>query len=395
MIMSKKRKIIVLALVGIVCVVGLYFAWRVMFETPIEDLPPISNTNTFQGDGGVNEEKNKESAAENAGDEIPSEALGDPLPTLEKLSDQEVRYFWINKKTSGVFYVNFDGDVYVAKEGDDEKISPQAVGTIYTLLPNQNGEKIIASFGEKNNPQFGVFDVIDKTWKPLPQEILSVVWGTSEKKLFGIIKNNGKHDFVEINTEKTPPIYKTFLKDFVLKDVSLSIIPNDRILIYEKSSDFYSPKIWEFNPKDLSLSLITQGERGGVFGLSKDLKNLFLSVPSKNGLVVVANSLKTIVSVDFFTIPDKCDSFASTTYCFVPETQNNPANFFNSYDQRKIFTSDTIMSFNISSKEIGVLNASRALPYKTDASHVVFFDNYLYFKNRYDDFLYKLDISKN
>jgi len=397
--MSKTKKIIILSLIGIVCVAGLYFVWRVIFGTPIEPVLidgvdinglPSDNTNTTPvgaGDGLGGTNNGGEDASQ-------TETTGDVLPTLEKLSNQKIGFFWINKKTSEVFYTTDDGNIYLAKEMGDQKISPQAVGAIYTLLPNQTGEKVVASFGEKNNPQLGIFDVIDKTWKPLPSDALAAAWGGSDKKLFGIIKNGGKKDLVEINIEKAQPIYKTLLRDFVLNDVFLSIIPTDKILISEKSSGFYSPRMWEFNPKDLSLSLIVQGERGGVLGFSKDKKNIFFSLPSKKQFGVVSNSLKTTTYADFFTIPDKCDLFASTTYCFVPEEQNDYVGFFDLYEQRKVFTTDTLMKFNLSTKEIGVLSASGALQYKTDALGVVFFENYIYFKNRFDNILYRLNISK-
>lgn len=397
--MSKTKKIIILTLIGIVCVAGLYFAWRVVFGTPIDTSSgggevtrlPGGDTNTTSVEGGGDlggSDKNTENAPST------DVEVGDIVPKLEKLSNQEIVFFWVNKKTKDVFYTTPGGEIYLAKEMGDQKISPQAVGIMYTLLPNQTGEKVLASFGEKDAPQLGIFDVIDKTWKPLSSDVLTALWGGSDKKLFGIIKNGGKKDLVEINTEKTPPVYKTLLKDFVLNNVSLSIVPIDKILISEKSSSFYSPRMWEFNPKDLSLSLIAQGERGGMFGFSKDNKNLLFSIPSKKQLGIINNSLKTTTYVDFFTIPDKCDLFASTTYCFVPEEQKDYVGFFDLYQQRKIFTTDTLMKFNLSTKEIGVLSASAAIAYKTDAVGVVFFENYIYFKNRFDDILYRLDISK-
>jgi len=396
--MSKTKKIIILTLIGIVCAAGLYFTWKVVFGTPIEEVPidagGISTLPNNSGGGGVNTGSATENNNGENGDTLPPEAQGDSLPTLEKLSDQEVGYFWVNKKTNEIFYTDLGGDIYLAKTGEDQKMSPQAVGTIYSLLPNQTGEKILASFGEKNSPQLGIFDVVDKTWRPLSSDTLSAVWGSSDKKLFGIIKNGNKKDLVEINIEKAQPAYKTLLKDFVLNDVSLSIIPTDRILISEKSSSFYSPRMWEFNPKDTSLSLVVQGERGGILGFSKDEKNVLFSVPSKKQLGVISNSLKTTTYADFFTIPDKCDVFASTTYCFVPQEQNDYIGFFDLYQQKKIFTTDTLMKFNLSTKEIGVLSASGALSYKTDAGGVVFFENYIYFKNRFDNILYGLNISK-
>ncbi len=399
--MSKTKKIIILTLIGIVCVAGLYFAWKVVFGTPIDQGTtetggtnsfPQGTTNTNGVIGGSGENGN----GEGGGNENTSttEMFGEKIPTLEKLSNQEIVFFWINKKTGETFYTTPDGDIYLAKEMGDQKISPQSVGTIYSLEPNQTGEKILAFFGERTNKRSGIFDIIDKTWKPLPSEILSATWGTSEKKLFGLIRVGAGKDLVEINTEKTPPTYKTLLKDFVLNDVSISVVPNDRIFIYEKSSAFYSPRLWEFNPKDSSVSLIIQSTPGGVFGFSKDMKNVFTLFPDKKQLSVVTNSIKTTTYADFFTVPDKCDMFASTTYCFVPQEQNDVVGFFGAYDQRKIFTSDTLMKFNVSTNEIGVLSASGALPNKTDASNVLFFENYIYFKNRYDNFLYRLDISK-
>lgn len=396
--MSKTKKIVVLTLIGIVCVAGLYFAWKVVFDTPIEEaLTDQININTLPDGGGggvINNENITENTDGGDGDVLPSEVQGDALPTLEKLSDQEIGHFWVNKKTNEVFYTTLDGDIYIAKTEGDQKISPQTVGIIHAFLPNQTGEKILASFGEKNNLQTGIFDVVDKTWKPLSSDVIEAAWGGTEKKLFGIIKNSGKKDLVEINIEKAQPTYKTLLKDFVLNDVFLSVLPTDRILLSEKSSSFYPSRMWEFNPKDLSLSVVVQGERGSAIGFSKDKKNIFFSIPSKKQFGLITNSLKTTTYVDFFTIPNKCDLFASTTYCFVPQEQNDYVGFFDLYQQRKIFTTDTLMKFNFSTKEVGVLSASASIVYKTDAVGVVFFENYIYFKNRFDNMLYRLDISK-
>lgn len=400
--MSKTKKTIVLLLIGIVCVAGLYFVWRVVFGTPLEENAttengekntlPSGTTNAENGVGGSGENIGGEG---NGNENTPTaDALGDTIPTLEKLSNQEIVFFWVNKKTNEVFYTTREGNIYLAKEMGDQKISPQSVGIIYSLEPNQTGEKILAFFGERDSQQSGIFDVIDKTWAPLPSEILNATWGTSEKKLFGLVRVGLGKDLVEINTGKTPLVYKTLLKDFVLNDVLISVAPNDRIFIYERSGTFYPPKLWEFNPRDASLSLIIQSAPGGVFGFSKDMKNVFTLFPDKKQLSIITNSLKTTAYADFFTIPDKCDMFASTTYCFVPEEQKDVVGFFDAYEQRKIFTSDTLMKFNLSTNEIGVLSASGALPYKTDASHVLFFENYVYFKNRYDNFLYRLNISK-
>ncbi len=314
------------------------------------------------------------------------------IPQLEKISDREIFFSWINKKTNEVFYITNSGGVFQAKNGDDVALSEQNIGSVSYAEQNSTGEKIVAFLNDDGVKKAGLFDVIDKTWAPLSANTSFLTWGAQEKKLWGFLDDGVGRSFVEVNIEKNPAEYKTLYKNFSINNVVPFVTQSGRIFFSEKASWFYSPRIWEFSPKNQTLSLVIQGEKGGVFGLSQNKEYVFSLLPNSKTLSITKNDLKTSFSSGFFTIPEKCDVFASTTYCFVPQEQKNTQSFFYDYSLRKILTNDTFMSFDFSSKEVGVPISARAIPYKTDADHVFVWDNYVYFKNRYDGFLYKLGI---
>ncbi len=313
---------------------------------------------------------------------------------LKKISDNPVFDFWINESTKEIFYLTPSGEVIGAKDGSDLEISKQTVDALNFIETGPGGRKILAAFGDPQTPKWGIFDVVDGVWRPLPADITNATWGESDEKLIVTVESGNDSNLAEADITKTPPSYRTFVRDFQLKDVRMTYLPENRVIISELPSASYAASLWQLNLKSLVFNLLVAPEKGLDASWSNDKKSVFL-FGLDSGLSVLDENFRTKVPNSYLpvTFPEKCAVDASKIYCFVP--QNIPADVSlpDDYLTKKFFSVDDLVILEIDSEEIAeIIQSDTAGVPAIDAKNPRVSGDKLYFINRYDSNLYELGL---
>ncbi len=384
--MKKSYKKFVILFFIILLGVGIYFVWKQIKSVSVVGIVDKTNQNlptselvtpTSTRQGGLNQTN-----------QVPNEASGTKI-TISKISDIPIFDFWINKKTGDVFYLSQGGGVFLAKDGKDGNVSDQQVTAINYILETPSGEKTLVVFGNPHSPQWGIFDSIDKVWRPLPSNISSATWGRNEDELIVVKKNASNSSLGFLDLKKTPPEFKNIITSFSFKDVRLSFISPNSLFITELPSSKYVSRAWLLDIKSLSLNVLNSGENDLFFRWSQD-KSFVFGFGLRSGFGVFEGSpLSNQIPLPFSTIPQKCAGVFSTIYCFIP--QNSNRSFFDDYMMNKNYSSDFLYienSYSGNSNTYALLGLNNNNP--VDAKNPRVFENKLYFINKYDNFLYKI-----
>lgn len=312
---------------------------------------------------------------------------------LKKISEQNVFDFWITPGTKEIYYLTPVGEIFSAKEGPDLEISKQDLGALNSFEPSFDGKKIIAAFGNPLLPQWAVFDLIDKAWRPLSNDTVAAAWlATSTDEIVVVIKSKNDLNLATLNIAKNPPVYKTLVKNLRFKDVKIMSRLSQQILILEKPSAFYGSRVWQLDLKTLAFNLLMGPEKGLNIDFSNDKKLMFKTTP--DGLIVLNQALQESELFSLGILPSKCDSATtSTIYCFGAQSLPTNLNLPDDYFQNKFRSVDVLYSINFDSGEVKSVLMSGAGSFPIiDARRPRYQDGSLYFINRYDNLLYRLTI---
>jgi len=373
--MKTTSKIIIIIFVVIFISVLIYALWH-FFAKPKFSLSNLNN----------NEESNYSSSNE---------------PRLiQKISDQPVFNFWIIPETGNIYYLSYDGKVFEAKKDKDEIISNQIINSLNEANLSPEKQKILASFDDPNQPKWGVFDLIDKIWRPLPSEIINVNWGANDNELIGFVKNNNEKNLTRINLNENPPTYKTIIKNLNLEDVKLIFQKPNYLIIVEKPTAFYENQAWLLNLENLSFNSLFK-ERGLILKKSINSDVFFKTSAVDNQLQIFDQSFKFLMPSLLKTIPQKCEGLSNNLiYCFVPNKIPNNLTLPDDYFQNKFYSIDSLYLLNTDTGDVLMIfegglmipSEEETLP-PVDALNPQYFNGYLYFINRYDGYLYALRLN--
>lgn len=357
----------ILAVVGVVIIlgIGVYLGWNKIISPPV---PPATPTNGESVGGAAASEKKP------------------PIP--KKLSDYPVFDYWTVQATKEIYYVTPQGEVWSAKEGPDLKIASGNFTALNSIEAALGGRRVIAGFGDPRRPGWGIFDLGDGVWRPLPEDILDAVWGGNENTLYGFIKSGGGISLAEIDVSKNPPVSKTLIKDFRLKDIDLAWRPPENLLIVEKPSFIYPARVWQLDLKTLTFNLLLAPEKGLVLKPAGEGSLLKFS-PPKTLSLLDSDLTPSIPESTFLTLPSKCTVFASVLYCFEPQDIPRFTNLPDDYFQRKFYSIDNLFSLDLKSYKLEKILVSNenGVP-AIDAYNPQVLNSNIYFVNRYDDSLY-------
>lgn len=379
--MRTRYKILILIAVLLLAGVGIYFGWELL-TTPQEKPNKIG--------GGPTPATSTPSATTTREVVAPSQDL-----KLIKLSDHQVFDYWIYGDVKEVYYLTPEGTVWNAKAGDDLEISKQAIKALNSIELSPKGEKILVAFQDPRAPQWAIFDVIDQVWRPLPAEIQLATWGSDSNRLVAVRKNASEFNLVEMDISKSPPVYKTLIRDFRFKDVAFASRPPHSLIITEKPSAVYAGRVWELDLEKLTIYLLHAAD----FGLTTKWvrgSSYVLKFASPDRFSILNQSLQEVVPVFFTTLPDKCGVAEDTIYCFVP--QELPANITlpDDYFRGKFYSIDDLFEIRAQSGAAQKILSSNggAVP-ALDGENPYYLNGVLYFMNRYDKQLYSLTLTKS
>ncbi len=374
-------------IIFILIVAGLivYFVWSALVAPPPEiPAPPVSNvsnlpTAPLEGEGEINQLP---------GEPSPTQVI----PALAKISENPVFDYWVDSQTREVYYLNPEGQIFSAKNGEDLQITQQKLNAPNFIELSGNGQRVLAAFGDPRLPQWGIFDVIDRAWRPLPDGILNATWGENSNTLIGFVKNGSNINLSTINLSQGQPVYKVIAKDLRLQDVKITFSPPNGVIIQERPSVNYPVRVWRMSIKDLSFHSLFSPENGLTIKLSGD-KTTLLAFSNSNGFRILnADTLGLVSPVPFSTLPAKCSPDSAVIYCFVPSDDNfKKASLPDDYLEQKFFTSDSLYKIDLITDEVApVAIPQNAALGPIDAKNPLVNGGKLYFINQYDNSIYAL-----
>ncbi|KKT90564.1 MAG: hypothetical protein UW92_C0034G0006 [Candidatus Jorgensenbacteria bacterium GW2011_GWA2_45_13] len=380
----------IIGLVVVVLIIVGYVFWVNSSNVPQPSKPATNNNSSTLPVAGV-------------GSQVDIIPTNNPTSTIKdisfiKLSDGAAFDFWVLKDTGEIYYITTNGKVYAAKRGDDVEISNQTVSALNNIDPSLDGKKVLTSFGDPNNPQWGVFDVIDKTWRPLPSDILQASWGTDGDQLIATTRDGGGVKLSFVDLKKTPFEFTTILRGFNLSDTLIKFEAPQTIFVTEKPSYSYSGRFWKLNTKTLDFNLLISPQRGLWIRWNRENNAVFKFFPENNTSFVSDQNNNNEQKLPFIALPSKCSLQGNVVFCFVPENIPLDKSFSSTilpddYLKSKIYTIDDVRSYDINTKEIGVpFNNSPQAPFFVDGKNPEINNNVLYFINKFDGMVYSADL---
>ncbi|MGC9610650.1 MAG: hypothetical protein ABSE68_00260 [Minisyncoccia bacterium] len=378
-------KISLITLIIIVIGLIIYFVWSALAPAPENPAPgSAGNLPTASSTSSSTSEQNQTSQ--------PEQQNGSAVPTLEKISENPVFDFWVDSQTQEVYYLDPDGRIFSAKKGQDIQITQQKLNAPNFIKVSPNGQRVLMAFGAPRSPQWGIFDVIDGAWRPLPGDIQNAAWGTDSGNLIAFVKNGGSINLSNINISQNQPSYKIIAKDMRFEDVKMDFIPPDNMIIQENPSGDYAGRAWNLNLKNLSIYQLFSPQGGLTMKLSTDKNILFVFSADGGFRILNSANLNLTTPLPFSTLPSKCSPDSFLIYCFMPTDDG----FKNSvlpddYIKQGIYTSDILYRINPGTDEVLLIPLPKNAG-TIDAQNPVASNGALYFINRYDKSLYSLSL---
>lgn len=388
-------KILIFSGIGILVIIGVYFAVKAL-TTPIS-LPgtavtpgggtlPTESGGAGQATPGESQNATGATQGTETGGGTTQAAQG-----TEKISKGQVFYAWGNNATGEVYYFSPEGKVFTLQEGSDSDltISDQVVTALNSVEIAPGDQKTLAAFGDPNAPQLGIFDIIDKTWRPLPTDIVRATWGVRDDQLIATVKSGTQTNLVSVDlSKKNPPAYKIILRGFRMEDTRFVLLSPQALLISELSSAAYAGRAWKLDLKTLAINLLLAPENGLSLGLTKDKSAIYKS--GAGGFFILDRNFAETTPVFFNTLSAKCAGSASTTYCFAPEDVPSNISFPDDYFTKKFFSVDDLYVVDMAAGSIKKLFSSNLNGFAAiDAKNPFILNGELYFVNRYDNYLYE------
>lgn len=400
-------KLLILGLVVVALGVALIFWWRSISGggEKVSSEPAATSTFDFQpvprADGTSNlfdEEDISETVS--SGGDIPSRARGN----VARVSDRPVFYHWVNSDTGEVFYLTPDGAAYLAEAGGDVEISSQTLSGLQSAEISPKGDKVLARFGTPEFPKWGVFDVVDGVWRPLPDGILDAIWGKDSGELTLRARQGNDVSLGVLNLEKSGSPFTSILRDFRLKNVSMFFLPSGKkgkLVFIEKPLLSSPSRMWELNLNTLSFSLLSSLEKGVLVRQSPD-RMIALKFASPDTFLVLDKSFEETTPSLLLTLPQKCGFAGPDIYCFEPQEDIfTGEESYDDYLKQRVQTTDTLLTFGTEDPGFDVVFASggNGLPAQTglpaqagipaiDGLMPIASRGNIYFINRYDNYLY-------
>ncbi len=321
----------------------------------------------------------------------PPMIIPDAKIALKKISSYPVFDFWAVPETREVLYIDPSGQVWSAKEGPDLEVSREQVSALNSTEVSPDKRKALVSFGNPKLPEWGVFDLLDKVWRPLPANIIQATWSTEENEIFVITANeDGSRSLAKYQLFPSPELLP-ILGKFNLRGVSIKTLSPNFLLIKERSSGLIMGRAWELDIENLKLNLLFTPARGLDIRISQDRKAIF-KFSSVGGFKILGENLEITTPLFFNTFPQKCEKEQGKVFCFAPTNTPENAVLPDDYFMKKFYTTDILYKINLETDETTpIIVSGEGIP-NFDGINPQYLNNKLYFINRYDGHLYELTL---
>jgi len=330
------------------------------------------------------------------------------------------------------------GEIFTISNGQSTIVNSSTINDIISASFSYDGKKILVNYGASSNPQSGVFDLAANTWTSLPQGMTSPQWSpvSNYQIAYLVTTNNGKLALATIDASNLKAAASVLLS-LSANDIALQWPTKSEFILSDRPTSKSLGSVWAFNSLTGTFSPVLYEVSGAESTWSNNVAFpyglLFSTANGGNRLQLQALSGPLpIESLTFATLPSKCTfntelmpiatsttatSSTSTTtstatsstkkattpakaaptstpylalYCGIPRSSSgfSSAHLPDDYNMMALFTSDNLYKVNT---ETGVIQPLWNSPTQNmDVSDLKFFNNALFFVNRYDNKLYGL-----
>ena len=371
--MSKLLKTLIITLSIAVIAAAVYF----LFLKPETPTPSQLKGLGVGGEQDVSENTESET-------ELPTESQS---KNLESLGSFTILDFWIDKSNGNLYYLDSSGQIFETtgqnKEGSN--VSSQTLTNFNHLQPAPDGSAAIAEFNYPQSPTFSVFDNKTKKWQLLPTKTIAAAWSPDSKEITYLDDKGLK--VLNLGTKKSRDVMALSQKDFKINWVSKS-----QILLSDRPSADFPGSIWSLNPTTKTLTQLLQNKDGLMvkWSPSGDQGIAFYNSGNNPTTVLIDNNASTLRTFSFVTLPEKCYINTPKIYCAIPKSVPKHATLPDDYLKRALYFEDGIYLIDLETETIVPIFEEENLP--IDADHLEVHQNKLYFKNRLDGKLYKIDL---
>jgi hypothetical protein len=372
-----------------------------------------------------------------AGSSTPAASSQMSVQNFGVLSSDPVLDYFIDTKNN-VTAIEPTGAIFTISNGQSAVINSSTINAIISASFSYDGKMTLVSYGTATDPQAAIFNVSTGVWTGLPQGMLSPQWSPANNYQIAYLAatGNGKLALATINAAnlKAGPVTLLSLN---ANDVALQWPTQSEFILSDKPTAENAGSVWVFNSATNTLTPLIYEVPGaeGIWSHNASIPYglTFFANPSGQGdtlqLQAITGNLPT-EALNFLTLPSKCafntelmpisapsspttgtpTSTASSAtakkavpviaaatstpylalYCGVPRSSSgfSSAQLPDAYNTMALFTSDDIYKINTATGADQVLWSDATE--NMDASDMKFFNNALFFINRYDSKLYGL-----
>lgn len=352
-------------LLVIIIILLVYLGWQSFTDTPLEEVL-IEGTTSLESEG--------------------QESL---LAGLTLVSEEVIKSYWINRISGDPYLINEAGQII--------GITTQTIDGINEILPSSDGRRAIVHFGHPNRSVFTIFDADSKSWSPLPKGTVAAAWHPKNSNKI-IYLNTGGLKLFDFQDKKSSSVLRV---NFV--DALLAWPTENKVLVSDRASASYEGVVWEIDIKNKTLKKVVSGN-GLIIKQSDKWQLKFTgSKNSKEDRFILTDAIsgKELADIDALlfglrsvTLPSKCVFNKNKIYCAVPQQIPPTVVLPDDYQKRSFYSKDDIYLINIDT-ELGLIKtkllfASEQQP--IDAINLIVSGNKLYFINRHDQRLYKINL---
>ncbi len=319
---------------------------------------------------------------------------------LQLLSSEPIFGFWID--LSGNIYTVLENGAIsrLSQDGKLEPLSEQSIPSISSVNPSSDGLRTIISFGYPTKESFSVFDTKTNRFIPLSEGTSSADWHPSSSDRLVYIQNRGEKNVISTFTVSSQK--SSELITLSQKGLRLDWASPEEIYLFDLPDNKSTGSLWTLNISTKTLRPIIKEESGlmtkwfsnNSFGLKLSFVN---QLPS---LEIIDQQNRTLAKLPFVGLPSECAEALSENriYCAIPDAQDNLNGFLRRYLKKEDFYADSVYAIptNIGIDqrlENAVMPiSSPALDANVDISELSAYNGDLYFINRADRLLYRLDL---
>lgn len=290
------------------------------------------------------------------------------------VSDQEIYYF---TGTGKVFQARMDGDVAII---DTE------LGALNSVLRSPQGARALVAWGDPKKPSWSIYDVLDKTWRPLPKDIALAAWGVNDETLIAISEKEGVRTLQKISLAKNAISPSTIFSHFQMRDISFHTLDTDTIAILDRPSAFHAGNLYMLNLRTLTMRSVVR-EANGLSATFFPSFWLLFSSPEKISLTKPGGEL--IRDLALRTIPQKCGGKLEI-YCFAPLELPQGTTLPDDIFKNKFYSVDGLYRIHENGESKLLLQSGENEIPQIDGQRLSVTSDYVYFINKHDGALYRI-----